>query len=124
MLSQAGPEPVAAQGTSLGVGVGLEVAVGVAVAVAVAVTVAVGVGVGVGPCIVYVPVKGWLVLHSRDWAAIAPAAMLNVTLPPKLKCNVNRAVMLLLTTWTLVTLPPTTPVIIRSLVVTEVGSIA
>jgi hypothetical protein len=50
--------------------------------------------------------------------------MLNVTLPPKLKCNVNRAVMLLLTTWTLVTLPPTFPVIIRSLVVTEVGSTA
>ena len=31
---------------------------------------------------------------------IAPAAMLAVTLPPKLKCSVNRAVVLPLTTLT------------------------
>ena len=42
--------------------------------------------------------------------------MLAVTLPPKLKCSVNRAVVLPLTV-TPVTLPPALPVRVRSLVV-------
>ena len=69
-----------------------------------------------------IPVKAALVLHPS--AVIAPAPMLAVTLPPKLKCTVNRAVVLPLTTWTLVTLPPTLPVRVRSLVWTDAGSTA
>ena len=41
------------------------------------------------------PVKAALGLHPL--AVIAPAPMLAVTLPPKLKCTVNRAVVLPLT---------------------------
>ena len=47
---------------------------------------------------------------------IDPAPMLAVTLPPKLKCTVNRTVVLPLTSWTPVTLPPALPVSVRSLV--------
>ena len=53
---------------------------------------------------------------------IAPAAMLAVMLPPNWIFSVNRAVMLLFTGWTLVTVAPTLPVSVRSLVWTEVGS--
>ena len=52
-------------------------------------------------------------------AVIAPAPMLAVTLPPKLKCTVNRAVVLPLMSWTAVTLPPALPVRVRSLVWTD-----
>ena len=57
-------------------------------------------------------------------AVIAPAPMLAVTLPPKLKCTVNRAVMFPLTSCDTVTLPPALPVRVRSLVLTEAGSTA
>jgi hypothetical protein len=50
--------------------------------------------------------------------------MLVVKLPPKLKGNMIRVVVLPLTTVTLVTLPPTLPVKVRSLVATDPASIA
>src|SRR5438445_10389435 len=62
------------------------------------------------------------ILGLPNASVIAPAAMLAVTLPPKLKCSMNRVVMFPLITWTLVTLPPTLPVSVRSLVWTEDGS--
>jgi len=71
---------------------------------------------------VYIPVKAALPLQVL--AVIAPAPMVAVTLPPKLKCSVNRAVVFPLTSWTMVTLPPALPVSVRSLVVTEAGSTA
>ena len=59
-----------------------------------------------------------------SYSSNRPAPMLAVTLPPKLKCTVKRAVMLPLTSWTLVTLPPALPVRVRSLVWTDPGSTA
>ena len=50
--------------------------------------------------------------------------MLAVAVPPKLKCSVNRAVMLALIKLTPVVLPPALPVQVRSVVVTEAGSTA
>ena len=54
------------------------------------------------PSTLYVPLKAALILHPS--AVIAPAPMLAVTLPPKVKCTVNWAVLPL--TVTAVTLPP------------------
>ena len=48
--------------------------------------------------------------------------MLAVTLPPKVKCTVNWAVLPL--TVTAVTLPPALPVKVRSLMSTDPGSMA
>ena len=59
--------------------------------------------------------KAALPLHPS--AVIAPAPMLAVTLPPKVKCTVNWAVLPL--TVTAVTLPPALPVRVRSLVLTD-----
>src|SRR5438552_18995704 len=75
-----------------------------------------------GPSTVYIPEKAALPLHPLT--VIDPAPMLAVTLPPLSKCSVNSAVVPPLMTWTLVTLPPTLPVRVRSLVCTDAASTA
>ena len=65
-----------------------------------------------------------LELDQRDGHGSRTAPMLAVTVPPKLKCTVNRAVWLPLTSWTAVTLPPALPVRVRSLVCTDAASTA
>src|SRR5439155_5329150 len=75
---------------------------------------------GAGPSTVYIPEKAALTLHPL--AVIAPAPILAVTLPPLSKCSVKWAVVFPFMTWTAVTLPPTWPVRVRSLVSTDAGS--
>src|SRR5207245_6873684 len=77
---------------------------------------------GAGPSTMYIPEKAALPLHPLT--VIDPAPMLADTLPPLSKCSVNSAVVPPLMTWTLVTLPPTLPVRVRSLVWTDAGSTA